>query len=213
MAAAWSMTGRYIKNCNCDPGCPCDFNQAPTHGNCEGMFGMRIDEGSFDDVSLDGLHWACLVWWPGRMDEGNGDVQLIVDEAADSEQREALLTILGGKAGGVFFEILDLICPNKKEPVFAPFDFAWDLEERSARLKAGDVLETESETLRGVDPPDPYRILVEIPGGFEYTGPGGNAEIAQAKRIRAAGEIKFDLSDSHSSLAHVNFTGEKSIAA
>jgi hypothetical protein len=73
MAQTWSMVGRYMKNCNCDPGCPCDFNQAPTHGNCEGMFGMRIDEGSFDGVSLAGLHWAGLVWWPGRIDEGNGD--------------------------------------------------------------------------------------------------------------------------------------------
>src|SRR5688572_7925361 len=71
MAANWSMTGRYIKNCNCDPGCPCDFNQAPTQGNCEAILGMAIDEGSFNGVSLDGLHWACLLWWPGRMDEGN----------------------------------------------------------------------------------------------------------------------------------------------
>ena len=41
MATDWYMEGPYVKNCNCDPGCPCDFNQKPTHGNCEGMAAMR----------------------------------------------------------------------------------------------------------------------------------------------------------------------------
>ena len=29
MATDWYMEGPYVKNCNCDPGCPCDFNQKP----------------------------------------------------------------------------------------------------------------------------------------------------------------------------------------
>jgi hypothetical protein len=67
----------------------------------------------------------------GRIDEGNGDVQWIVDPAADEEQREASLTILGGKAGGILFEIIDMVCPNKKEPISAPFEFDWDIEQRT----------------------------------------------------------------------------------
>ena len=43
MADTWAIEGAWFKNCNCDPGCPCDFNQAPTHDNCEGIIGMRID--------------------------------------------------------------------------------------------------------------------------------------------------------------------------
>ena len=31
---------------------------------------------------------------------------------------------------------------------------------------------------RGIDPPDPYRVLVRIPDGFEYTGPDQQAETA-----------------------------------
>ena len=69
--------------------------------------------------------------------------------AADEEQREASLTILGGKAGGILFEIIDMVCPNKKEPISAPFEFDWDIENRTARLRIGDVLETETDTLRG----------------------------------------------------------------
>jgi hypothetical protein len=33
----WRLEGPYMKNCNCDPGCPCDFNADPTHHACEGV--------------------------------------------------------------------------------------------------------------------------------------------------------------------------------
>ena len=37
----WRLKGDWIKNCNCAFGCPCDFNARPTHGNCQGLVGMR----------------------------------------------------------------------------------------------------------------------------------------------------------------------------
>jgi hypothetical protein len=37
------------------PGCLCDFNQKPTHGDCEGRAAMRIDRGQFGDVDVSGL--------------------------------------------------------------------------------------------------------------------------------------------------------------
>ena len=112
---------------------------------------------------------------------------------------------MSGQHGGTFFEVLAVVAPNVKEPLFAPAEFEWNIEERSARVRFGDVLETETETLRGIDPPDPYRILTKIPGGMEYTNPEGEAEIAQAKTIKSTGTIAFDLSDGHSSLARVRY--------
>ena len=117
MTDTWSLAGAWFKNCNCDPGCPCDFNQAPTTGQCEGMIGMRIDEGHFGDVALDGLKFAAAVWWPGRLDEGNGHVLPIVDQSANEDQRNAILTIMSGQAGGTIFEIFSAICPHVREPV------------------------------------------------------------------------------------------------
>ena len=215
MADTWSIEGAWFKNCNCDPGCPCDFNQAPTHGQCEGVIGMRIDKGHFGDVSLDGVKWAGAAYWPGRIDEGNGDIVPIVDEAASEEQRNAILTLVSGQAGGTLFEIFSAVCPNVKEPVFAPIEFEFDIEERSGRLKAGDVIETEVETLRGIDPPDPYRILVRIPGGFEYTGPDNEAETATATRlvVRGGGNLDYEHTSSHSSMAWVKHEGQVPAAA
>lgn len=210
MAGTWSMEGEWLKNCNCDPGCPCDFNQTPSQGHCEGMVAMRIERGNFGDVSLDGLHWAGVVWWPGRIDEGGGHITPIVDERADDAQREALLTILSGQAGGTLFEIISAMAPTVGEPQFAPFEWEFDLDARTARARAGDLLETETDTLRGIDPPDPYRVIVKIPNGFEYTGPDESAETAQALRIRTRlpdEKLNLDLTDSHSSMCRSVFSG------
>ena len=68
----WRMTGTYFKSCNCDPGCPCDFMSLPTHHRCEGVLGMKVEQGNFDDVSSDEVKWAVAYHWPGPLHEGNG---------------------------------------------------------------------------------------------------------------------------------------------
>jgi hypothetical protein len=152
---------------------------------------------------LSGLSWAAIYRWPGALHEGNGEIQPIVDEKADEQQQDAILQALSGQHGGTFFQVLAVVAPNMKEQLFAPAEFEWSLEERSARVRFGDVLETVTETLRGIDPPDPHRVITKIPGGMEYTNTDGEAEIAQAKTIKANAALQFDLSNSHSSLAYV----------
>ena len=88
--ADWLLEGSYMKNCNCDPGCPCDFNANPTHGNCEGMAAMIVEKGHFDGVSLDGAKFALKYWWPGALHEGHGAGQVILDASLSPEQMDAL---------------------------------------------------------------------------------------------------------------------------
>lgn len=199
----WKMKGKYVKNCNCAFGCPCDFNARPTHGHCEGMVGMEIDEGHFGEVKLDGLRWAAVYHWPGPLHEGNGTLQAVVDERADEAQREALLTILSGKEQdeGTFFQILSLIVSTVLPPLFLPIEFTFDLAGRTARVAAPGVFETVSEPIRNPVTGAPHRILVNMPEGFEYR----EAEIASA-RVKGTGEIKFDIPSGHSSLAYVEQT-------
>jgi hypothetical protein len=213
--ANWSIEGEWYKNCNCDPGCPCDFNQAPTHGQCEGIIAMNITKGHYGDVSLDGVKFAGAAWWPGRIDEGDGHIVPVIDESTSEEQRQAVLTLLSGQAGGTLFEIFSAVCPHVQEPVFAPIQFEFDIDSREGYIKAGDVLESRVETLRGIDPPDPYQVLVRIPNGFEYTGPNQEAETALAKSIKvsAGGKLEYEHTDSHSSMAFVKHEGEVPAAA
>ena len=209
MPDTWSLEGEWFKNCNCDPGCPCDFNQAPTTGQCEGIIGMRITNGHFGHVRLDGLKFAGVAYWPGRLDEGDGHILPIVDESADEEQRRAILTIMSGQAGGTIFEIFSAVCPHVREPVFVPIDFEFDIEQRRGRLKAGDYLDTEVESLKAIGSDDPYRVLVEIPGGFEYTGPGNKAETALSTRLKTGGGdvLDYEHENTHSSMAEVRHSG------
>jgi hypothetical protein len=200
----WLWEGEWFKNCNCDPGCPCDFNQHPTHANCEGVVAMRIDKGHVDNVDVSGLCWAGVVWWPGRMDEGNGRMQLLIDESASPAQREALVRGLAEGEGDTLMDIVRAVCPTVEEILYVPFEWEFDLSTRTGRVKAGDVLESEVESLQGFgDPPPPYQIVVTIPGGFEYTGDGNSAETALAKTLKVNGAIQYEHENCHSSMAIV----------
>ena len=164
---------------------------------------MRIREGHFGDVDMAGVKWGGIVSWPGALHEGNGEVQPFIDASASPEQMNAVAEIASGKHGDTFMEVFAFICPTVHEPLIAPVDFEFDMERRSGRLRVGDAVVSDMETLRGIDPPDPYRVVVSIPGGMEYTGPGHQAETALAKRISVQGPVSFEVTDGHSSMAYV----------
>lgn len=199
----WRMKGRWLKNCNCAFGCPCDFNARPTYGHCEGMAGMQIDQGHFGEVTLDGLRWMATYRWPGALHEGNGIMQAVIDERADEAQRNALFTILAGKEQdeGTFFHILSLIVAENLSPKFVPIEFEFDLESRTAHVVAPGVFETRSEPIKNPVTGAPHRIRVVMPDGFEHR----EAEIASAV-TKGTGDIVFDIDPGHSTLAHVDYT-------
>ena len=74
---SWTLTGVVLVACNCDFGCPCNFNAPPTHGKCEGGWTWHVQHGSFDGVSLDGLNFSVYANWPGAIHEGNGVAQIV----------------------------------------------------------------------------------------------------------------------------------------
>src|SRR5215472_14845567 len=92
----WEIEGPEISSCNCNFGCPCQFNALPTHGNCRAAVAFRIDRGHFGDVRLDGLCAGGMFAWPKAIHLGNGECLPLVDERATPEQRGALLTVLSG---------------------------------------------------------------------------------------------------------------------
>jgi hypothetical protein len=99
-APSWSFTADYVETCNCDFGCPCNFSGFPTYGSCQALTLNAITRGRYADVPLDGLDVVEASSWPKAIHEGNGTFQLYVDERATAPQREALVRIFGGQAGG-----------------------------------------------------------------------------------------------------------------
>ncbi|ABE43778.1 protein of unknown function DUF1326 [Polaromonas sp. JS666] len=207
--ANWRLEGEWIKNCNCAFGCPCDFNAPPTKGYCEGLLGMRITKGNFEDTRLDGLSFFVTVRFPGALHEGNGQAQPIIEERATPAQREALFSIMSGKnsAEGTLFNIFSLIVTKMHDPIFAPVSFEFDKKARTARLSIPGVLETDVEPIKNPVTGAPHRIQVVMPEGFEHI----EGEIASAN-IHSTGAIPFDTTGSHSTLAHVVQTPQGVVA-
>lgn len=207
--ADWRIEGEWMKNCSCAFGCPCDFNARPTQGECKGFLGMRITQGHFEKVRLDGLSFFATVAFPGPLHEGNGQAQPIIDERASPEQRDALLKIMSGQhsAEGTLFHILSLIVTRMHDPIFAPVHFEFDQEARKARLSIPGVLESEVEPIKNPVTGLPHRIRVVTPEGFENR----EGEIASSS-TRSTGGITFQTTASHSTLAHVTQTAEGVVA-
>ena len=202
MATEWRMKGQYMKNCNCAPGCPCDFWASPTHHQCEGMAAMRIAQGNFGTTRLDGLIFAVTYHWPGPLHEGNGSLQPYVDERATEPQRQALLTIMSGKAGNAWFEVLASLVSTIHEPRFVRIEFEFDLDRRRARVFIPAELETVTEPIRNIATGDEHRAHIDLPNGMEYR----KSEVGAARVLRGTGKIRFDCTGSHSSLAEVEHT-------
>ena len=97
MSVDWAVQATEFANCNCAYGCGCQFNALPDKGFCEAVAGYQITQGNFGDVQLDGLRAAAVWHWPGPVHEGNGTMQIIIDERADDRQRDALAKILSGR--------------------------------------------------------------------------------------------------------------------
>ena len=78
----WQIEGMELINCNCTPGCPCQFNSLPTHGHCRAHMWMHVERGQFGDVKLDDTRFGVMAAWPGAIHQGNGTHQVFVDDRA-----------------------------------------------------------------------------------------------------------------------------------
>src|SRR3954467_475984 len=105
MGTSWTISGEFAEACSCEYLCPCITSNASaraTEDFCTFAMTYRIDRGSFGDTPLDGVLFTLIAQSKAVMAEGGWIVGLIVDEAADSSQADAIAGIIGGAAGGPF---------------------------------------------------------------------------------------------------------------
>lgn len=202
----WRIRGPSLTTCNCDIGCPCQFNSLPTHGDCRATMVVQVDEGHFGDVSLDGLRFGVLVAWPGPIHEGHGEAQPLIDASATPEQREAALAIISGEhtdPGATIFNVFAATFDKIHDPIFAPIDFESDIEARTGRFSVTDVVNVSLDPIRNPVTGDTHRIRIDIPNGFEYE----IAEIATGS-ISTGKEaaISLDWEGTHAHLIDLHWT-------
>ena len=166
----------------------------------------KIHEGHFGDVRLDGLNCAFFIHFPGPVHEGNGTIQLIVEDKADPRQREALVKIMSGEETedmATMWWVFSAMSPNKLEPLFVPIDFEVDVEARRARLNIPGLMEATGEPIRNPVTGAEHRARIDLPHGFEFR----IAEVGSGT-TRATGAIKLDLKNNYGQFAHLHLSNK-----
>lgn len=200
----WKIRGPEVATCNCNWGCPCQFNSLPTHGDCRAAVAMRIDKGHFGDVSLDGVIWAGMFAWPAAIHEGNGETLAIIDERASEAQRDAVLQILSGdtsEPGATFFNVFAATIVKAHDPVFTPIEFEVDMDNWTGRFSIPGYVEGLAAPITNPVTGESHRARVMLPEGFEYR----EAEFVSS-RTSAGGAIPLDWVDGHGHIAMIDIT-------
>ena len=194
----WRIAGEGVVNCNCDWGCPCQFNALPTHGNCEATVVWQIKQGYFGNTRLDGARFGRAVWWPGPIHEGNGVARTIVDEQTTEEQRKALIALPSGQHGGTYWEIFASVISNVLETVVAPITLIVDREKRCATIRIPELIECDVEPIKNPITGQELRARITLPEGFEYK----EAEMGNTvrNRVSAGDKLTFELKNSYAQL-------------
>jgi hypothetical protein len=153
--AGWQIEGRYYENCSCDYVCPCVLTQMqgkPTQGACTFAMGFKIERGRFGELPLDGLGFIVVGFTPEEMAKGNWSVGLIVDERATEAQRDAIIGIASGSAGGPMAALGGLVgklLGAESAPILFQGDGA------SWSVLAADKIRIEGKGAKGINPERP----------------------------------------------------------
>jgi hypothetical protein len=84
--------------CNCDWGCPCNSEQAPNYGSCEGVYLWQVEEGHYNGVDLSGIGISEASIFPAAIHLGNGTSVYLIDERASEDQRPAIENMIQNEA-------------------------------------------------------------------------------------------------------------------
>jgi hypothetical protein len=194
----WKVKGKLLIACNCDYGCPCNFNALPTQGHCEGQWLWHVEEGSFGGVSLDGLSWTVTADWPAAIHEGGGTAICFYDERADDAQREAIEALVrGGNGGpwGVFINTYELVDVRPK-----PFEL--QLAEFDSTLKIGDAVELELEKIKNPVTGDEITSGAVLPQGLVCK----EMSFGTSRKFKVSEGVEYDHSGKYTAVAPFEYS-------
>ncbi|WP_339459548.1 DUF1326 domain-containing protein [Pseudomonas sp. EA_105y_Pfl2_R69] len=162
----WNFEADYFTACNCDWGCPCNFNARPTEGRCMGWGAWHILSGRYAEVALDDLKFALYYSFPGAIEAGDGCARAYIDSRASTAQRQALEAIGTGQAGGGIFDLFGAeLVSQWLPPKLVSIEF--ELVDGQGRVRIEGVAEADSELLSYPDG-SVIRPTLDLPHGIEY---------------------------------------------
>lgn len=152
VAQAAQITGEYIEARTCDVYTgPCFANGEMDLAGKEAMMAWQVDEGTWNDVRLDGLGVALVIrseWTLGDdgifgMQPGKIQSLIVVDDEADNQQKAALVDFVKDTAAQY--------TKNLVKVQTAPISLKNDHLDGKGLFKAGDMAEIQTRALKAGD--------------------------------------------------------------
>lgn len=196
--AGWRANGTVLIACNCDWGCPCNFNARPSRGYCQGGWIWVFDRAHVGDVQLDGLGLAVFAKWPGAIHEGGGHAACYVDDRADVPQRAALERLLHGELGGpwaIFIKTYDLAAP-------ALARFNVDLAQYATTARLGNAVFLTLQTMRNPVTQAEVHPEIVLPEGLVVK----RAAVAASKEFRVGTPVEIDHSGQYAAFGQFDYS-------
>src|SRR2546422_2972481 len=204
---AWHMKGVIVGACNCDWGCPCNFDAYPSKGFCDGFYSIAVKEGRFGEVSLDGVRFVMGGHAPGAIHEGNGTSVLVLDDAADDKQRAAIETLWRGGGVGMPFDGFAMFTTTWFDPVVAPIEMKLDGINSEVKIAGGDVYDLAISRIKNPVTGELEEIYLDKPTGFTSL----RSELGMSTRGRFKTEgLDVDITGQYAEYAEFEYSGPDS---
>ena len=200
----WTMSGVIVGECNCDWGCPCNFDAPPTHGNCDGTYSYLVKEGRYGDTSLDGVAFLYSGSSPGAVHEGNLTSVLVIDESTSGEQREALETLWKSGESGLPFDIWNTVTSKWLDTIYAPIEFEPAGINTKIRAGGGEIYDAAISRIKNPVTGDEEEIYLDKVTGFTST----RTELGMSlQSVFSAGGLEFNNTGKYAEFAEFSYSG------
>ncbi|HLB61161.1 MAG TPA: DUF1326 domain-containing protein [Actinomycetota bacterium] len=201
---SWHMKGEILGTCNCDWGCPCNFDAPPTFGYCDGVYGLVIREGRFGGVDLGGVRFAWGGHSPGPIHEGGLVEVLMLDDASTPEQREAIQTLWNGGGVGSPFDEFASLRATPLGPLVAPIEVELAGMDSRFRVAGGAVFDLALTRVKNPVTGEEEELYLDKPTGFTSTRSElGTSEVS----MFVSHDMSFDLSGKYAEWAEFSYRG------
>jgi hypothetical protein len=185
----YHLKGVMLGACNCDWGCPCNFEAPPSKGFCEGGYLWHVQEGAYGSVTLNGLNVAWCGHSPGPLHLGNVTSLYLVDERATPAQREAIEELLTANPTVMPFSIFKALTSTMLGIRHVPF--ALELRGTQSRAKVGDTLDLQLAPMKNPVTGEEEPAILLKPKGFTSQ----RQELCATSTFRLASEgLSYDHS-------------------
>ena len=157
-------------------------------------------------MKLDGLRFVWLGGWPGAVHEGNGVLQLIIDETADDQQRDAIRRIVHNEDTDELltnYSVYCAMCTEIHQPIFAPIELSFDVEARTAHAEVPGIVVSDAEPVRNPVTGKPHRAQIVLPEGFGCT----MMETASGS-VKSTGTVPLDFQNTFANFSRLHMTDQ-----